>query len=599
MLCSKARHIPRHIYLYLVYVICIFLLTPLLRPYALTQLTRVVSWSPDSQKLAVGGTYGIKLYSADLQNSTNFQTNAGNVTAIAWKRDGSKLASGGLDKTVKIWEVSSGNLLQSMQGHTGAVWGVSWDITGNKLASASLDGTVRIWDSNNGNQVAILQNPAQVWAVVWSPDGSKIASAGGNPDDNTSTFVKIWDALTFQAIPTINFEGLPSPTVVSLAWSPDGAKLAAAAGFARVWNVNTGKLLREVPSTDLATSVAWSPDSRWVVSATAEPQLQAWDASNGSLLAIFQGHRLAISSVSWSPDGTKIATVSRDNTVRTWDPISHQQIAFTPTPSFGANDLRLAVSICVRDQAVTDGLLADIDNKQFAAFITLVNDQSTDTIEPICASELIKLATFLASPTPTPSATNTPTATPTSTPTPTMTPTPTLTLTLTATTTSTPQPTALGSAQIWIGLKNSDDVGIKFDLMAEIYKGTDVIGSGQLNSVAGGSSGFNNAHLYSIPLILTNPVSIQIGDQLSIKVYVRNACSGSGKNSGTARLWYNDNQANSRFGATVDGNNNTYYLLDNFVLGSNPGPGPKKTIDVAAGAKCSPFKLFGTWSRTM
>jgi len=53
------------------------------------------------------------------------------------------------------------------------------------------------------------------------------------------------------------------------------------------------------------------------------------------------------------------------------------------------------------------------------------------------------------------------------------------------------------------------------------------------------------------------------GDTLSLKVYVRNACTGSGKNSGRARLWFNDSAANSRFNATV-GSSSTYYLLGGF-----------------------------------
>ena len=79
---------------------------------------------------------------------------------------------------------------------------------------------------------------------------------------------------------------------------------------------------------------------------------------------------------------------------------------------------------------------------------------------------------------------------------------------------------------------------------------------------------------------------------------MRNACTGSGKNSGTARLWFNDSAANSRFDATL-GSPHTYFLADGFALASAPGPGPKKTIDVAAGAKCSAFKSFGTWSVTL
>lgn len=163
---------------------------------------------------------------------------------------------------------------------------------------------------------------------------------------------------------------------------------------------------------------------------------------------------------------------------------------------------------------------------------------------------------------------------------------------------TTPAACALSPAKIWVGLKNSDDVGTKFDLLAEVYKGGSLIGSGQLNSVPGGSSGFNNAKLATIPLTLFAPVTWPAGSTLGVKLYVRNTCSGSTHNSGTARLWYNDTAANSQFGATIGSASQTYFLLNGFTLGTAPGPGPMKTIDVAAGSPCSPFKSFGVWSTT-
>lgn len=157
------------------------------------------------------------------------------------------------------------------------------------------------------------------------------------------------------------------------------------------------------------------------------------------------------------------------------------------------------------------------------------------------------------------------------------------------------QLTSLSPAQVWVGIKNSDAVGIKFDIKAEVYKDGTLIASGQLDSVPGGSSGFGNARLNTIPFVSFSPVDFPAGSSLSMKVSVRNACVGSGKNSGTARLWFNDSAANSQFGANITPNTNDYYLLDGLVLGTSAGPGPKKNIDVAAGAKCSPFKEFGTW----
>lgn len=71
--------------------------------------------------------------------------------------------------------------------------------------------------------------------------------------------------------------------------------------------------------------------------------------------------------------------------------------------------------------------------------------------------------------------------------------------------------------------------------------------------------------------------------------------------SGTARLWYNDSAANSRFTATVGGTTADYFLLNGFTLGTSAGPGPKKTIDVLVNRNVggNPFKPFGTWTKTL
>ena len=150
-----------------------------------------------------------------------------------------------------------------------------------------------------------------------------------------------------------------------------------------------------------------------------------------------------------------------------------------------------------------------------------------------------------------------------------------------------------------MGLKNSDDVGIRFDVRAEVYRnGTQLVGSGEASSVAGGSSGFNNARLDTVALTPIAGATFFSGDSLSIKLLVRNACTGSGKNSGTARLWFNDATANSRFSASV-GSAATYFIRNAFSLATTAGPGPRQTIDVAAGAKCSPYKTLGTWTTTI
>src|SRR5262249_3902848 len=156
------------------------------------------------------------------------------------------------------------------------------------------------------------------------------------------------------------------------------------------------------------------------------------------------------------------------------------------------------------------------------------------------------------------------------------------------------------------GLGNSDDAGIRFDLQAIVTSNTTVVGSGQLTSVFGGSSGFNNATLFTIPLATSGSIPVRSGDTLSIDVQVRNACSGSGKNSGTARLWfkgaYVDTGANrdaaSRLEPVSGGASPVYFLGPLPALG--PIAGTARTfIDKFVGAKCLPFQSFGIWSVTV
>jgi hypothetical protein len=167
--------------------------------------------------------------------------------------------------------------------------------------------------------------------------------------------------------------------------------------------------------------------------------------------------------------------------------------------------------------------------------------------------------------------------------------------------TPTPVPTqlsALAPANAWVGLKNSDDVGIHFDLRAEAYVNGALVTSGEVHGVNGGSSGFNKARLDTIAFDAFAPVDFAPGSTLSLKLYVRNACTGPTHNAGTARLWFNDSAANSSVGATIGGTSSAYYLVNGSLLSTTVGAGPKTTIDVAAGAPCSAYKLIGSWAVT-
>ncbi len=156
------------------------------------------------------------------------------------------------------------------------------------------------------------------------------------------------------------------------------------------------------------------------------------------------------------------------------------------------------------------------------------------------------------------------------------------------------------ATKFWLGLKNSDDVGTKFDLRAEVRKNNQLVGSAEIYDQNGGSSGFNNASLRTIAAALSS-TGFCSGDNVSVTLLVRVAAN-SGHVSGTARLWYNDAIANSSFEKVVNGVTTTDYLrkISNvLVLNSATGPPPKLTIDVTVNRNQggNPWKPFGTWTK--
>ena len=154
----------------------------------------------------------------------------------------------------------------------------------------------------------------------------------------------------------------------------------------------------------------------------------------------------------------------------------------------------------------------------------------------------------------------------------------------------------VGASQVWLGLKNSDDVGIRFDVKAEVFKNGSRIGSGERNSVPGGGSGFDRAWLNVIPLTYSGTVAE--GDSVSFVLSVRNACAGSTKNSGAARFWYEGKTATTQVtlpgGAAVP-----YFLQSSLSLAPTPATATNLFLDFVAGAKCGEYKAVGTWTGTV
>jgi eukaryotic-like serine/threonine-protein kinase len=120
-----------------------------------------------------------------------------------------------------------------------------------------------------------------------------------------------------------------SSYVNSVAWSPDSKRIASASSdhTAQVWDASNGGhvLTYRGHSADVLT-LAWSPGGQYIATGSLDTTVQVWNPLNGATLYTYRGHSDAIFDLAWSPDGKRIASVSSDGTVQIWDALTGQRV---------------------------------------------------------------------------------------------------------------------------------------------------------------------------------------------------------------------------------------------------------------------------------
>ncbi|MCP5105253.1 MAG: DUF4365 domain-containing protein [bacterium] len=236
------------------------------------------------------------------------------VMSVAVSPDGKWAVSGSDDKTIKTWDLESGQCRATLEGHEDSVRFVAITPDGARILSASADKTLRLWDAGTGRHLVTCEgHTIAIWSAAILPDGGRALSGSF---DNT---LKLWDLESGKCLKTTKGH---IGGVICVAVAKDGKHAISGEtnGTLKHWYLETGFCLATLTGhSDDVNSVQITVDGRRAVSGSDDKTVKVWDLEAGTCVGTFEGHQNKIYSVAISPDGTLVASTGFQESIRLWN----------------------------------------------------------------------------------------------------------------------------------------------------------------------------------------------------------------------------------------------------------------------------------------
>ena len=270
--------------------------------------------TPDGRRI-ISGSYDCSIRIWDMDSGQCVNTFVGHtsaITALAITSDGKRCVSGSFDNTIRIWDIDSGQCLS----HSGGITTLAITSDGKKCVSGF--GNICIWDIESGQCIKTLNGDIEcITSFAITPDGNKCVSGFGD--------ICIWDIESGQCIKTLNGH---IGSITSLAITPDGERCVSGGEWDNhicIWEMESGQCLKTLNSNNgKITSLAITPDGKRCVSGFGDNTICIWEMESGQCLKTLNGHKGKITALAITPDGNRCVSGSRDCSIRIWDMESGQ-----------------------------------------------------------------------------------------------------------------------------------------------------------------------------------------------------------------------------------------------------------------------------------
>ena len=288
-----------------------------------TAAVRALAVTADNQQIISGSRdNSIKFWNLDTGKEIFTLTgHTEEITSLAITNDSNKLISASEDNTIKIWNLTTKTEIFTLTEHTAPVTSVVITLDEKEFISSSDDGTIKIWDLETGKNIySIKAHQEEVKDITIAPDGEKIVSASY---DKT---IKIWHRKTRKLMTTIKGNNAEFKGVVV---TPDGKRIITYDldgewdfffGDIIVLDLATGEKIYNLSGhQNVVVSVAVTPDSKCLVSASADSTIKVWDLETGQEITTLRDHDSYVNSLVLTTDGKRAISGGFDTTIKVWD----------------------------------------------------------------------------------------------------------------------------------------------------------------------------------------------------------------------------------------------------------------------------------------